>query len=385
MKVVFISNYYNHHQKYLSQSLYNKTQGQYRFIATNVMGEERKKLGYESLSSSEYVLHTYLSEDEKKEAERWIKDADVVIIGSAPESLIEERKKAGKLILKYTEREFKQKQIHKYLYKWIVWHIRTPNKLNIHVLCASAYTAWDYAVCGMYRNKTYKWGYFPEFIEYENVERLIDSKKKNSILWVGRFLDWKHPDAAVRLAKRLKDEGFQFEINIIGTGIMESKLNELIKMQKVEDCVHMLGAMKTEQVREFMEKSQIFLFTSDRREGWGAVLNESMNSACAVVASHEIGSVPFMINDKQNGYIYVDGDEDSLYQKVKYLLEHTEEQKQLCKNAYLTVKNTWNAENAAERFLKLAEQIQEKGYCDLFEDGPCSKAEIIKDNWFRNK
>ena len=49
-----------------------------------------------------------------------------------------------------------------------------------------------------------------------------------------------------------------------------------------------------------MEKSEIFLFTSDKGEGWGAVLNESMNSACAVVASHAIGSVPFLLKDGEN-------------------------------------------------------------------------------------
>lgn len=51
--------------------------------------------------------------------------------------------------------------------------------------------------------------------------------------------------------------------------------------------------MKASEVRSYMEKADIYLFTSDFNEGWGAVLNESMNSGCAVVASHAIGSVPF--------------------------------------------------------------------------------------------
>ena len=33
-----------------------------------------------------------------------------------------------------------------------------------------------------------------------------------------------------------------------------------------------------------MEQADIYLFTSDRNEGWGAVANEAMNSACAMVA-----------------------------------------------------------------------------------------------------
>ena len=37
----------------------------------------------------------------------------------------------------------------------------------------------------------------------------------------------------------------------------------------------MLGSMTPEQVREHMEESILFLFTSDFGEGWGAVLNEA--------------------------------------------------------------------------------------------------------------
>lgn len=61
----------------------------------------------------------------------------------------------------------------------------------------------------------------------------------------------------------------------------------------LNDYVTFTGPVQSDKVRGFMERAGIFLFTSDRQEGWGAVLNESMNSGCAVVASHAIGSVPF--------------------------------------------------------------------------------------------
>ena len=62
-----------------------------------------------------------------------------------------------------------------------------------------------------------------------------------------------------------------------------------------------------------MEKTGIFLFTSDRQEGWGAVLNEAMNSGCAVVASHLIGAVPFLKKKKKNGLVYSSGDRKTLF------------------------------------------------------------------------
>lgn len=89
------------------------------------------------------------------------------------------------------------------------------------------------------------------------------------ILWVGRLLEWKHPDDALQVAKRLKVAGYVFTMNIIGTGALEQKLKDMIEQYQLNDCVHMLGPMPPESVREYMESSQIFLFTSDRNEGWG--------------------------------------------------------------------------------------------------------------------
>ena len=146
----------------------------------------------------------------------------------------------------------------------------------------------------------------------------------------------------------------------------------------------MLGAMKPEKVREYMERSEIFLFTSDRNEGWGAVLNEAMNSACAVVASHAIGSVPFLIENGKNGYIYKSEDLDSLYTTVKWMLEHHDERKTISENAYDTLVNEWNAENASKKFLYLAEKILNGvENPDVYKNGVCSKAEILKNDWYK--
>ena len=132
-----------------------------------------------------------------------------------------------------------------------------------------------------------------------------------------------------------------------------------------------------------MEQSEIFLFTSDFNEGWGAVLNESMNSACAVVASHAIGSVPFLINDGENGFIYKNGDEDDLFNKVKILLDNPEKRKEISLKAYKTMTETWNAEIAVQRFLLLSKKLLDgESVNNLFTDGVCNSAIRYKNNWY---
>lgn len=382
MKLVFVSNYYNHHQSALSESFAKANGVEYSFIETEQMDQERKSLGWGECTYPKFVKQSYISNESEKKCLRLIEEADVVIYGSAPIEMIKNRLKQGKLTFKYSERIFKGG------FKWYEQPLRFVKnyrrgwcKKNHYLLCASAYAYADYQKTFNFSNRAYNWGYFPAVKSY-NIEELIKDKDTASILWTARFIDWKHPEIPVLIAEKLKKEGYHFKLNLIGNGIMEAEIAEMIKNKNLGDCVSMLGAMKPEEVRRHMEKSQIFLFTSDFNEGWGAVLNESMNSGCAVVASHAIGSVPYLIDDGENGLIYQNGDIDDLYNKVKFLLDNPERCKELGASAYKTLTTTWNAELAAERFLNLATKLlNNEDVNDLYSDGPCSKTEKLKNNW----
>jgi glycosyltransferase involved in cell wall biosynthesis len=204
---------------------------------------------------------------------------------------------------------------------------------------------------------------------------MIARKNTAEILWCGRFLDWKHPDDALIAVSRLKQENYHFHLTIIGTGEMEDQLKAMTDSLGLTDCVTFTGAIPPEQVRAAMERAGIFLMTSDRKEGWGAVLNEAMNSGCAVVASREAGSTPYLVQDGHNGMIYSAGHTMDLYEKIRFLLEHPTEQQRLGKAAYETIVTTWNADTAAERLIQLLNALKdENDYTVLFESGPCSIA-----------
>ncbi len=385
MNIVFISNYYNHHQKELSDELYALTGGKYFFVETQPIENERLNMGWGKDKKPKYVKQYYVSDSAATECQRLIEEADIVIMGSAPEKLLRGCQKNGKLIFRYSERKHKKGfNFWKYPIRWVRWRHFNPSYARMYLLCAGAYTAADFARYTLFKNKSYKWGYFPPVRMYDDVELLISQKKPMSIVWVARLIEWKHPEACIDVAKKLKEAGYAFELNMIGTGVLEQELKQKIKFADLEDCVHLLGSMSPEQVREHMENSEVFLFTSDRNEGWGAVLNEAMNSACAVVAGHAIGSVPFLINNGKNGLIYQTGNTDDLYTQTKWLLDHSEERKEMGRNAYDTVAIEWNAKRAAERLLVLAERILNGDEMPIpFENGVCSKAEELADNWFK--
>ena len=210
-------------------------------------------------------------------------------------------------------------------------------------------------------------------------KRIINNKKENSILWCGRLIPWKHPEYAIEIAKRLKHEGYNFNLIVIGIGPMENKIKSLIDKYELNDCVHMLGSMPPDDVRRYMEESQIYLFTSDRGEGWGVVLNEAMNSGCATVASYNAGATPYLVKDDINGLIYRNDDFEECYRKTKYLLDNKENQKEISKQAYLTMVNDWSPETAAKRLYQFVDEMY-KGNLkpNLFEENVLSKAERLK-------
>lgn len=393
MRVVLISNYYNHHQSAFSTNMNRITCGEFTFIEMERMTAEHKALGYGLEGIPDYVKYIHRSDETYTECCQLINSADVVIFENTFRFIVLDRLKEGKLTFLYSERIYKRGYE---MWKWPIRFIRNQKAnrgLNsLYLLCASAFTAADYKLTFNFINKTYKWGYFPKVKQYD-IDKLLrcklseqsSSSEKScaSILWVGRLIKWKHPDASIRLAKSLKEKGYSFRLDIIGKGEMENKLLDMINANNLSDCVTLLGAMTPVRVREHMEQADIYLFTSDFNEGWGAVLNESMNSGCAVVASHAIGSVPFLIKNGENGMVYQNGNEKDLLRKVEILLKDSVLRKKMGAAAYRTMLETWNADIAASRLLELSKDLLKSGNSKRYCEGPCSKAEVLKNGWFK--
>ena len=386
MKIVMLSNFINHHQTPVADELYNMQGVEYWFIETKALPEEQRNLGYSDFSNKPYVISAYKSNEEYQKAINLIDNADVVIVGSAPENMIIERLRSNKLTFRYSERFFKKRPW--YFPDPRVWmelwkkHIRYKNK-PLYMLAASAYTANDVYAIGAYKNKVYKWGYFPRVDDFpvEVCENLDASSGESAphIMWCARFLRLKHPELPVMLAKRLKDKGYNFHLDMYGRGDELYPTQQLVKSLALNDNVSFYGSLPNEEILKEMRKHEIFLFTSDRNEGWGAVLNESMSNGCAGVASNLIGSVPFLIQDGENGMVFKSGDLDSLTQKVCYLLDNPTERLEMAKKAIHTMREVWSPANAAKRFVELAHKLLADEITS-YTDGPCSKAYPYKNN-----
>lgn len=391
LKMAFMSNFINHHQKPFCDAMYKKLGNDFVFIQTEPMDQERIDMGW----SDEYVNLPYvkcLYEDED-ECKKLIFDADVLLAGWCNRiDLIKERLNEKKLTVRIYERIYREGQ----------WKFISPlgliSKYREHIkyrkgpaylLCAGAYVASDFSLIHAYPNKMYKFGYFPEMRKYY-IDRLFELKDKSGmieIVFAGRFLRLKHPEYICWLARDLKKESEKrishneprlpdFRIHMIGSGELEHPMRTMITEYELLDKVQFYGFLPPDKVRTIMERCHIMIFPSDELEGWGAVVNEAMNSACAVVACSAAGSVPFLIKQWDNGVVFNKEDYESMRDAVIYLMTHGEKRERMAKNAYRTITDQWNAENAADMLLYMAEGWLE-GLDHAPIDGPLSKAPVI--------
>ena len=378
MTLVFVTNFINHHQVHLADEFYRVLGDDYKFIATEPIPEAFIKNGYPVYERT-YVVKAYESVNQLTHAHQLADDAEVVIIGSAPEDFVSRRIQSGKLTFRYSERWFKSKP-------WFLtgprgwlnfWknHIRYRNK-PLYMLCASAFTAKDVNTIGAYKNKCFKWGYFTKVDELdldELNERHKASERSVRIMWCARFVDLKHPELPILLAARLKDKGYNFVIDMFGSGEELERTKFLADSLNVKDCVNFRGNRPNDQILDEMRRHDIFLFTSDKNEGWGAVLNEAMSNGCIAVGSDKIGSVPFLIQNRVNGCIFKSENIDSLEENVLFLIDNPECRLHMSIAAYKTMNEVWSPQNAARQFVNLVIALQSSKLYTIPINGPCSQ------------
>jgi len=383
MTFTFVSNYINHHQKPFCDAMYAVLGEEFSFVATMPMEDERVAMGWDtSLTKLPYVKLLY----ENPEVVQLIMNSDVVLFGwSEREDIASRRLLSGKVTLRVSERLYRDGRYKAISPRGLVAkyheHIKF-RKQPVYMLCAGAYTADDFALIHAYPDKKLKWGYFPPMRDYEDGE--LQAKKDMSdgiqIVWAGRFIPLKHPEFVIKLARHLKAAGAKFHIHLIGSGELEDEIRKQVA-DGLEEYITLYGFMSPDEVRDVMERSHIHLCTSNQLEGWGAVVNEGMNSGCVEIVSDRMGAVPFLIEDGVNGLTYSKDSYEELEHQVDLVVGNWDEYSVLGTRAWETIRTEWNAEVAAQRLLTLCENLlagKDESEIITEKSGPLSKAPNLK-------
>lgn len=152
---------------------------------------------------------------------------------------------------------------------------------------------------------------------FEQIDYVYSSKFR--LITVGRLTYQKGYDRLLEVHKRLIDEGFDFELLILGDGEDKSKLEEFISINKLKDSVKLLGFQSNPYA--FMKKSDLFVCSS-RAEGFSTVATEATILGVPIVTT-ECAGMQELLGDSEYGLI-VKNHTDSLYNGLKLILTNKE-------------------------------------------------------------
>lgn len=391
MELVFYSLILNNHQANVADELWELTDHSYCFVElANLLGDHRKGDAHD-YGDRPYLLRAWESQDAYSKAMDLARTAECCVFsGVQALPFQKERMKLGLFSFDMSERWMKRGLINLFspaiLKMFLAYHFGCWSRKPIYKLCCSAFATGDQRKLRTYRGRCYKWGYFTR-VEKFDVEAASDVSTSNisPLMWCSRYLMWKHPELPVLMARRLKDKGYRFVLDMYGNGEYEKVAQQLASDLGVTDVVRFVGAKPNDMLLADMRQHSVFLFTSDKNEGWGAVANESMANGCVLVASDAIGSSPYLIDDGRTGLLFkspktssnMDKPDkvalDELCKKVEYLIDNPDKRQAIRQRSIALMQKVWNPKVAAERLIVLIDNLR-KGKETPFVEGPCSKA-----------
>lgn len=386
MKITFFSNYFNSHQQPLALAFNAMEHVEYTFVSLlnteGAVGRSSLDLVYP------FVLREYAGPEEASEAMDHALSDDVVVFGdmAGKEQYVRARAKTGKPFYRYAERLLKRGDWWRFVpfKQYRTWdRFGRYKDTNMYVLCASAYTSRDLSLFGFPTSKCLKWGYFP----HTEGKTILDGSngtlpRYKALCSAQRLIPWKRVDLQINALQRVLSTGIDVNLKIAGDGPERQKLESLAYDLDIAEHVEFLGELSHVDTLALMRECGVFLATSDRNEGWGATISEAMVMGCCVVASEEMGSVPYLISDGVNGFSFRGECTAAIADKIQLAISDTNFAQKLGSEAEKTVAGIWSAQEAASRFVELGKTVCFASESDFpcsrpWVDGPLSSAEVV--------
>lgn len=128
----------------------------------------------------------------------------------------------------------------------------------------------------------------------------------------------KRYDRLLRIVNRLKREGFQVHLDILGEGPLKQKLQQYIRENDLKEQVSLLG-YQTNPYR-FLAESDLYVCSS-QSEGFSTAVTEALILGVPV-CSVEVSGMKELLGDDNEYGLVTENSTKALYRGIRYLLEN---------------------------------------------------------------
>ncbi len=160
----------------------------------------------------------------------------------------------------------------------------------------------------------------------------ISTLSGHTLVSTGRMHPVKGFDDLLKVVKKVSEKIPDVKLNLVGGGEEYDSLKEQVKEMKIDDIVNMPGMVSSEEVNEYMIKSDIYVMTS-HTECFPMVLLEASVCGLPLIAFDVPVGPKALIKEGYNGYLIKDRNIDEMADKIISLFENQEKMKELGRNA----------------------------------------------------
>lgn len=190
---------------------------------------------------------------------------------------------------------------------------------------------------------------FEDYITDEEFE-----KKENRVLFVGRLVEGhKKVSRILNIWERYEREyNDDWQLDIVGDGPDRGRYEDFVK----NHGMRRVSFYGFKDPTPYYRRASIFLMTS-AYEGWGMTFVESQQNGMVPIGMSTYLAIFDQIENRQNGIIVPDSDEDAMYNEMVALIRNPEQRRIMAKRGLETCKR-YTVDKIADKWEKIFNELK---------------------------
>ena len=176
-----------------------------------------------------------------------------------------------------------------------------------------------------------------------------NKKNKNNLIYVGRIEKVKGLNLLLEAFEKVYEKHDDSKLTIVGSG---NELNSLKnKAQNLKSVNNITFTGRQNNVIEWLDKSDIFVYPSIWEEGFGISVIEAMSRGCIPLTFNK-GGLPEIISNAKNGFIVKNTNSNDLADAILKIIEMNENEKQIIVKEAIETSKKFTIEKTVQSLTK---------------------------------
>ena len=169
-------------------------------------------------------------------------------------------------------------------------------------------------------NEKFKKAYEENKLNKNNLKKELGiSATGKVIMYSGKYIEKKRPLDLLKAFELLNDS--EFNLVLMGEGPLRNELENYIVKQQLKNVI-LTGFINQSEISKYYSIADVFVMCSGIGETWGLSANEAMNFKLPLILSDTTGSSYDLVISGKNGFIYKEGDIESLSNCLKKIFSN---------------------------------------------------------------